>query len=167
MVWDDATASRTVATCSPGGRCCLKRFVPITDDMTCQESRSRQRWVGTSGGTDCMIDGSTRLLWLCWPHRIIAASGVIEDGPEGRGGTLPSISCRIALETLAVKAFGDMDQTARLSHAYIGSIYCWSWIIRDLRRHLDSVSPETSHPGYCWSLPGVGESCRFWRSEVQ
>ena len=46
-----------------------------------------------------------------------------------------------ALETLAVKAFGDMGQTARLrlirDRFIAGHSNC------DLRRHLDSVSPET------------------------
>ena len=46
-----------------------------------------------------------------------------------------------ALETLAVKAFGDMGQTARLrlirDRFIAGHSNC------DLRRHLESVSPET------------------------
>ena len=46
-----------------------------------------------------------------------------------------------ALETLAVKAFGDMGQTACLrlirDRFIVGHINC------ELRRHLDSVPPET------------------------
>ena len=62
-----------------------------------------------------------------------------------------------ALETLAVKAFGDMGQTARL------------WLIRDrfiaghdncdLRRHLDSVPPETP-------IRDVVDHCRVWESHA-
>ena len=62
-----------------------------------------------------------------------------------------------ALETLVVKAFGDMGQTARL------------WLIRDrfiaghdncdLRRHLDSVPPETP-------IRDVVERCRVWESHA-
>ena len=55
-------------------------------------------------------------------------------------GEDPSIFT-IALETLAVKAFGDMGQTARLrlirDHFIAGHSSC------ELRRHLDSVPPET------------------------
>ena len=55
-------------------------------------------------------------------------------------GEDPSIFV-IALETLAVKAFGDMGQTARLhiirDRFIAGHDRC------ELRRHLDSVSPET------------------------
>ena len=50
-----------------------------------------------------------------------------------------------ALETLAVKAFGDMGQTARLrlirDRFIAGHGNC------DLRRHLDSVSPENPNQG--------------------
>ena len=46
-----------------------------------------------------------------------------------------------ALETLAVKAFGDMGHTARLRLIRDRFIACHSNC--DLRRHLDSVPPET------------------------
>ena len=62
-----------------------------------------------------------------------------------------------ALETLAIKAFGDMGQTARLR------------IIRDrfvaghdscqLRRHLDSVLPETP-------IRDIVDRCRVWESHA-
>ena len=71
-------------------------------------------------------------------------------------GDDPSIFA-IVLETLAVKAFGDMGQTARL------------WLIRDhfiaehssceLRRYLDSVPPETS-------IRDVVDRCRIWESHA-
>ena len=58
-----------------------------------------------------------------------------------------------ALETLAVKAFGDMGQTARLrlirDRFIAGHNNC------DLRRHLDSVSPETP-------IRDVVDRCRVW-----
>ena len=62
-----------------------------------------------------------------------------------------------ALETLAVKAFGDMGQTARLRLIWdrfiAGHSNC------DLRRHLDSVSPETP-------IRDVVDRCRIWESHA-
>ena len=60
-----------------------------------------------------------------------------------------------ALETLAVNAFGDMGQTARLRlirDRFIAG-HC------DLRRHLDSVSPETP-------IRDVVDRCRVWESHA-
>ena len=64
----------------------------------------------------------------------------------------------IALETLAVKAFGDIGQTARLR------------LIRDrfiaghescaLRRHLDCLSPDTP-------LRDIVDRCRVWESHAE
>ena len=57
-------------------------------------------------------------------------------------GEDPSIFAT-ALETLAVKAFGDMGQTARLRlirNRFIAGHSCCSC---ELRRYLDSVPPET------------------------
>ena len=60
-----------------------------------------------------------------------------------------------ALETLVVKAFGDMGQMARLrlirDRFIAGHSNC------DLRRHLDSVSPETP-------IRDVVDRCRVWES---
>ena len=62
-----------------------------------------------------------------------------------------------ALETLAVKAFGDMGQTSRLrlirDRFIAGHSNC------DLRRHLDSVSPETP-------IRDVVDRCRVWESHA-
>ena len=62
-----------------------------------------------------------------------------------------------ALETLAVKAFGDMGQTARLllirDRFIAGHSNC------DLRRHLDSVSPETP-------IRDVVDRCRVLESHT-
>ena len=62
-----------------------------------------------------------------------------------------------ALETLAVKAFGDMGQTARLrlirDRFIAGHGSC------ELRRHLDSVPPETL-------IRVVVDRCRVWESHA-
>ena len=61
------------------------------------------------------------------------------------------------LETLAVKAFGDMGQTARLrlirDRFIAGHSSC------ELRRHLDSVPPETP-------IRDVVDRCRVWESHA-
>ena len=71
-------------------------------------------------------------------------------------GEDPSIFA-IALETLAVKALGDMGQTARLrlirDRFTVGHNSC------ELRRHLDSVPPETP-------IRDIVDWCRVWESHV-
>ena len=62
-----------------------------------------------------------------------------------------------ALETLAVKAFGDMGQTAR--HRLIRDIFIAGHSNCDLRRHLDSISPETP-------IRDVVDRCRIWESHA-
>ena len=62
-----------------------------------------------------------------------------------------------ALETLDVKAFGDMGQTARLQLIRDGFIAGHGNC--DLRRHLDSVSPETP-------IRDVVDRCRVWESHA-
>ena len=63
----------------------------------------------------------------------------------------------IALETLAVKAFGDMDPNARLrliqDRFVAGHENC------ALRRHLDSIPPETP----IWDIV---DRCRVWESHA-
>ena len=63
-----------------------------------------------------------------------------------------------ALEMLAVKAFGDMGQTARLrlirDRFIAGHNSC------DLRRHLDSAPPETP-------IRNVVDRCRVWESHAE
>ena len=71
-------------------------------------------------------------------------------------GEDPSIFAT-ALETLAVKAFGDMGQTARLQlvrDRFIAGHSCC-----ELRRHLDSVPPETP-------LRDVVDWCHVWESHA-
>ena len=62
-----------------------------------------------------------------------------------------------ALETLPVKAFGDMGQAARLrlirARFIVGHSSC------ELRRHLDSVPPETP-------IRDVVDRCRVWESHA-
>ena len=71
-------------------------------------------------------------------------------------GEDPSIFA-IALETLAVKAFGDMGQTARLrlirDRFIAGHNSC------ELSRHLDSVPPETP-------IRDIVDRCRVWESHA-
>ena len=71
-------------------------------------------------------------------------------------GEDPSIFA-IALKTLAVKAFGDMGQTARLrlirDRFIAGHSSC------ELRRYLDSVPPETP-------IRDVVDRCRVWESHA-
>ena len=62
-----------------------------------------------------------------------------------------------ALETLGVKAFGDMGQMARLR--LIRDRFIASHINCDLRRHLDSVSPETP-------IRDVVDRCSVWESHA-
>ena len=72
---------------------------------------------------------------------------------EGKGKILPIFA--IALETLAVKAFGNMGQTARLrlirDRFIAGHENC------DLRRYLDCVPPDTP-------LRDIVDRCRVWES---
>ena len=63
----------------------------------------------------------------------------------------------IALETLAVKAFGDMGQMARLH--IIRDRFISGHDSCELRRHLDSVSPETP----IWDIV---DRCRVWESHA-
>ena len=91
------------------------------------------------------------------PEQQILQEEEVRTPPRTRtrsAGDDPSISA-IALETFAVKAFGDMGQTARLrlirDHFIAGHSSC------ELRRYLDSVSPETP-------MRDVVDRCRVWES---
>ena len=70
----------------------------------------------------------------------------------GRQERTPSIFV-IALETLVVKAFGDMGQTARLRLIRVRFIAGHSSC--ELRRYLDSVPPEIP-------IRDVVDRCRVW-----
>ena len=71
-------------------------------------------------------------------------------------GTDPSIFA-IELETLAMKAFGDMSQMVRLrlvrDRFIAGQDSC------ALRRHLDSVAPETP-------IQDIVDRCHVWESHT-
>ena len=69
-------------------------------------------------------------------------------------GEDPSIFAT-ALETLAVKAFGDMGQIARLR--LIRDRFIASHSSCELRRHLDSVPPGNPNTGRGGSVPRLGE----------
>ena len=71
-------------------------------------------------------------------------------------GEDPSIFAT-ALETLAVNAFGDMGQTARLR--LIRDRFIASHSSCELRRHLDNVPPETP-------IRDVVDRCRVWESHT-
>ena len=79
---------------------------------------------------------------------------VQEDSPKERED--PSIFT-IDLETLAVKAFGDMGPKARLrlirDRFIAGNYNC------ALRRHLDSVPPEIP-------IQDIVDRCRVWKSHA-
>ena len=64
----------------------------------------------------------------------------------------------ITLETLAVKAFGDMGQTARLrlirDRFIAGHESC------ELHRHLDCLPPDTP-------LRDIVDRCRVWESHAE
>ena len=75
---------------------------------------------------------------------------------EQRGRTPPSIIAT-ALETLAVKAFGDMGQRASLR--LIRDRFITGHNSCELRRHLDSVPPETP-------ICDVVDWCRIWESHA-
>ena len=62
-----------------------------------------------------------------------------------------------ALETLAIKAFGDMGQTARLF--IIRDRFVARHDRRELHRHLESVPPETP-------IRDIVNRCRVWESHA-
>ena len=71
-------------------------------------------------------------------------------------GEDPSIFAT-ALETLAINAFGDMGQSARLR--LIQDLFIAGHNSCELRRHLDSVSPETP-------IRDIVDRCRVWESHA-
>ena len=135
--WDDATAALQLLSHLEGDALNVALLVPVP------------RRTSTMGLVDALSAhyGS--------PDRLADYRRQFEKTTRSAGED-PSIFV-IALETLAVKAFGDMGQTARL------------WLIRDrfiaghssceLRRYLDSVPPETP-------IRDVVDRCRVWESHA-
>ena len=72
-------------------------------------------------------------------------------------GEDPSIFA-ITLETLAFKAFGDMGHVARLR--LIRDRFIAGHDSRGLRRHLDSVAPETP-------IRDIVDRCWLWESHAE
>ena len=97
-------------------------------------------------------------MWLCWfRHWRVGLVDALTAHYEKATRSAGEDRSILALETLAIKAFGDMGQTARLR------------LIRDrfiaghnscaLRRHLDSVPPETP-------IRDIVDRCRVWESHA-
>ena len=76
------------------------------------------------------------------------------DKKERKPGEDPA-NFGISLETLAVKAFGDIGQTARLR--LIRDRFIAGQEICELRRHLDCLPPDTP-------LRDIVDRCRVWES---
>ena len=101
-----------------------------------------------SWGTDCTLHYGLPGQLADYRHQF--------EKTTRKAGEDPSIFA-MALETLVVKAFGDMCHTARLriirDRFIAGHDSC------DLRRHLDSVSPETP-------IQDIVDRCRVWASHA-
>ena len=119
--WDDATAALQLLSHLEGDALNVALLVPVS------------RRTSRMGLVDALLAhyGS--------PGRLADCRRQFEKTTRSAGED-PSIFA-IALETLAVKAFGDMGQTARLrlirDRFIAGHSSC------ELRRYLDSVPPET------------------------
>ena len=135
--WDDATAALQLLSHVEGDALNVALLVP----MSCRTSRT--------GLVDALSAhyGS--------PGRLADNRRQFEKTTRSAGED-PSIFA-IALETLAVKAFGDMGKTARLrlirDRFIAGHSSC------ELRRYLDSVPPESP-------IRDIVDRCRVWESHV-
>ena len=135
--WDNDTAALQLFSHLEGDALNVAHLVPLS------------RWLSRSGLVDALTAhyGSPGRLADYQRQFVRTTKTVGED---------PAIFAT-ALETLAVKAFGDMGQTARLrlirDQFIAGHSNC------DLRRHLDSVSPETP-------IRDVVDRCRVWESHA-
>ena len=114
--WDDATAALQLLSHLEGDALNVALLVPMSR-RTSRTSRTSSRSPGRLADYRWQFEKTTR-----------------------SAGEDPSILA-IALETLAVKAFGDMGQTARLRLIHDRFIAGHSSC--ELRRYLDSVPPET------------------------
>ena len=133
--WDDATAASQLLSHLEGDALNEALLVPVS------------RRTSRMGLVDALSAGS--------PGRLADYTRQFEKTTRTAGED-PSIFA-IALETLAVKAFGDMGQTARLrliqDRFIAGHSSC------ELRRYLDSVAPETP-------IQEVVDRCRVWESHA-
>ena len=135
--WDDATAALQLLSHLEGDALNVPLLVPAT------------RWASRVGLVDALTAhyGS--------PGRLADYRRQFEKISRA-AGTDPSIFA-IELETLAMKAFVDMGHMARLRlvrDCFIAGQYNCA-----LRRHLDSVSPETP-------IRDIVDRCRVWESHA-
>ena len=135
--WDDATAAMQLLSHLEGDALNVALLLPISH----QTSRT--------GLVDALSAhyGS--------PGRLADYRRQFEKTTRSAGED-PSIFA-IALETLAVKAFGDMGQMARLR--LIRDHFMAGHSSYELRRYLDSVPPETP-------IRDVVDRCRVWESHA-
>ena len=135
--WDNDTAALQLFSHLEGDALNVAHLVPLS------------RWLSRSGLVDTLTAhyGS--------PGRLADYRRQFETTTRTVGED-PAIFAT-ALETLAVKAFGDMGQTARLrliqNRFIAGHSSC------ELRRHLDSVPPETP-------IRDMVDRCHVWESHA-
>ena len=135
--WDDATAALQLLSHLQGDALNMALLVP----MACRTSRKD------------LVDALSAHYGS--PGRLADYIQQFEKTTRSAGDD-PSIFA-IALETLAVKASGDMGQTARLRLIHDHFIARHSSC--ELRRYLDSVPPETP-------IRDVVDRCRVWESHA-
>ena len=103
---------------------------------------------GRNWQTPCPLIMDHQVDWRATAENSIRQYGNRGEDPSNFG---------ITLETLAVKAFGDMGQTARLrlirDRFIAGHESC------ELRRHLDCLPPDTP-------LRDIVDRCRVWESHA-
>ena len=135
--WDNDTAALQLFSHLEGDALNVAHLVPLS------------RWLSQSDLVDALTAHYGSPDWLADYRRQFERTirTVVED---------PAIFAT-ALETLAVKAFADMGQTARLrlirDRFIAGHSSC------ELRRHFDSVPPETP-------IRDVVDHCRIWESHA-
>ena len=135
--WDDVTAALQLLSHLEGDALNVALLVPASRQAS---------WIGLVGALSAHY-GSPGLL---------ADYRRQFEKTTRKSGEDPSIFA-MALETLAIEAFGDMGQTARLcitrDRFIAGHVSC------ELCRNLDSVSPETP----IWDIV---DRCRVWESHA-
>ena len=135
--WDDATAALQLLSHLEGDALSVALLVPAS------------RWASRVGLVDALSAHYGSLGRLA-DFRLQFESTTRTSGED------PAIFAT-ALETLAIEAFGDMGQTARLrivrDRFIAGQISC------ELCRHLDSVAAETP-------IQDIVDHCRVWESHA-
>ena len=108
---------------------------------------------GTPAGvTRSFGEGAIGTLWLSW----VISTDMFERVCQSPGDN-PSVFA-IELETLATRAFADVNASARLQLVWdrfiAGQMEC------SLRRYLDSVGPDTP-------IRDIVDRCRVWESHAE